>query len=119
MATSLDLARVEKPDYVEFNSLMGMVRGEQEQGPYDAIYGGYIDWQRMIRKDGFKLIVYPKIEKVLLFDLGKDPKEMTDLATDPAYQDQVKLMFEQLIQLQKQLNDQLDLQPLYEKLGAS
>ena len=119
MATSLDLAGVAKPDYVEFNSLMGMVRGEQEQGAYDAIYGGYIDWQRMIRKDGFKLIVYPRIEKVLLFDLKEDPEEMNDLAADPAYQDQVQEMFEQLLQLQAQLNDQLDLQPIYEKIGTS
>jgi len=119
MATSLDLAGVEKPDYVEFNSLMSLVRKEQEQGPYDAIYGGYIDWQRMIRKDGFKLIVYPKIEKVLLFDLVNDPKEMTDLAADPAYQDQVKQMFEELLQLQEQLNDELDLQPIYEGLPSS
>ena len=34
----------------------------------------------MIRKDGFKLIVYPKIKKILLFDLKNDPFEMNDIS---------------------------------------
>lgn len=31
--------------------------------------------QRMIRKDGFKLILCPKIQQVFLYDLVGDPNE--------------------------------------------
>ena len=44
-----------------------------------------MNYQRMIRKDNFKLLVYPKINKVLLFDLKNDPHEMNDLSNDSRY----------------------------------
>ncbi len=74
MATSLEIAGIEKPDYVFFNSVMDLVEGSRTKSHYDAIYNGYINFQRMIRKDGFKLLVYPKLNKVLLFDMNKDQR---------------------------------------------
>ncbi len=109
MATSLELAGIEKPNYVFFNSVLDLATGKQTKSNYDAIYNGYIKYQRMIRKDGFKLIVYPKIKKVLLFDLANDPEEMNDLAEMPAYKDKVKTLFKELLQLQKQMRDHLDI----------
>jgi len=109
MATSLELAGIEKPDYVFFNSLMGLVDGSRTERNYDAIYNGYVDYTRMIRKDGFKLLVYPKIEKVLLFDMENDPEEMNDLAEKPEYQEKVNELFRELLELQKQMNDPLDI----------
>ena len=85
MATSLELAGIVKPDYVYFNSFLNLLDGSQTKSNYDAIYGGYVDSQRMIRKDGFKLIVYPKINKILLFDMENDPEEMNDLSEVPKY----------------------------------
>ena len=68
MATSLELAGVSKPDYVEFNSFYDLAKGEQKESHYDAIYGGYKKVQRMIRKDGYKLLVYPKAKgKIIPF----------------------------------------------------
>ncbi len=116
MATALDLAGVEKPDYVEFNSLLPFIRGEQSESNYDAIYGCYINWQRMIRKDGFKLIVYPKAQMVLLYDLNNDPLEMTNLSDNPRYFEKKKSLFEDLLVLQQQMDDTLNLKPLYNKL---
>lgn len=109
MATSLELAGVEKPEYVFFNSILDLVSGNRTESHYDAIYNGYIDYQRMIRKDGFKLMVYPKIKKVLLFDLENDPEEMNNLADVPEYQDKINRLFEDLLKLQKELNDPLDI----------
>lgn len=109
MATSLDLAGIEKPDYVFFNSVMDLVDGSRTESHYDAIYNGYINYQRMIRKDEFKLIAYPKLNKILLFDMVNDPEEMNDLAKQPEYKDKVKTMFEELLVLQKQMNDPLDI----------
>ena len=109
MATSLDLAGVEKPDYVYFNSIMPMVNSKQSASNYAAIYGGYVNSQRMIRKDGYKLLVYPKLKKVLLFDLVKDPEEMYDLADKPEHKKKIQTLFGELLKLQKELNDPLDI----------
>lgn len=46
------------------------------------ISGVYMNLPRMIRKDGYKQLVYPKIDKVLLFDMKNDPNEMKDLANN-------------------------------------
>ena len=109
MATALDLAGAPKPKYIEFNSLMDQAKGKTTKSNYKAIYGAYLDLQRMIRKDGYKLLVYPKINKLLLFDLKKDPEEMHDIATLPANKEKVKSLFEDLLVLQKEMNDPLDI----------
>lgn len=109
MATSLELAGVDKPEYVYFNSILDMVRGIRTKSYYDAIYGGYVKTQRMIRKDGFKLMVYPKLKKVLLFDMVNDPEEMNDLAENPEHQERINSLFRELLDMQKELNDPLDI----------
>ncbi|MDN5211813.1 sulfatase-like hydrolase/transferase [Fulvivirgaceae bacterium BMA12] len=109
MATSLELAGVDKPDYVEFNSLLQLAKGETTESAYDAIYGCYINYQRMIRKEGYKLILYPKAGKQLLFDLENDPDEIQDLSENPQYHDKMVSLFNSLTQLQSQMNDTLDL----------
>ncbi|MEM9526872.1 MAG: sulfatase-like hydrolase/transferase, partial [Bacteroidota bacterium] len=88
MATALDLADVEKPEYVEFNSLLPLIKGANA-APYPAIYGGYVNWQRSIRKDGYKLLVYPQVPTLKLFDLKQDPEEINNLAQDPEQQERV------------------------------
>ena len=109
MATTLELAGVDHPDSLYFHSVMPLIRGEREKSFYPAIYGAYLNYQRMIRKDGFKLIVYPRVPVVLLYDLKHDPEEMHDLAQLPEYRDKVKELFGELLQLQKELQDTLDL----------
>lgn len=116
MATSLELAGVEKPSYVEFNSFLDQARGQKTGSHYNEIYGAYIDNQRMIRKDGYKLIVYPKINKTLLFDLEKDPEEIQNLAENADQKDKVKSLFADLIVLQRDMDDDLDLQHMYAAL---
>ncbi|MDT7830068.1 sulfatase-like hydrolase/transferase [Pricia sp. S334] len=109
MATSLELAGAEKPDYVQFHSLMDLIKGDNTEGHYNAIYGAYMNAQRMIRKNGFKLLVYPKMDKLLLFDLNNDPEEINNLADDPKYSNKVKTMFDELLKLQETMDDPLDL----------
>jgi arylsulfatase A-like enzyme len=109
MATSLEIAGIKKPEYVRFNSVMDLARGERAESYYNAIYGCYMDLQRMIRKDGFKLIVYPEADKTLLFDLENDPREMNDLSDNPDYQNVRNELFIHLISLQKEMNDELEI----------
>ncbi|MFS4418197.1 sulfatase-like hydrolase/transferase [Maribacter sp. 2307ULW6-5] len=113
MATSLDLAGVEKPDFVQFNSFGPLLRGEDWKTPYNGVYGAYMHLQRMMRKDGYKLLIYPKIGKILLFDLQADPNEMNNLAAMPEHRERVGSLFKDLMEMQKTMNDTLNLQPLF------
>jgi arylsulfatase A-like enzyme len=92
---------------------MDLINGQRKKSHYEAVYGGYVKTQRMIRKDGYKLMVYPKLKKVLLFDMVNDPQEMNDLASDDEFHEKAKEMFHDLIQLQKKMNDSLDLRDIY------
>ena len=71
----------------------------------------------MIRKDNFKLLVYPEINKVLLFDLKNDPEEMNDISDAIANKSKVKSLFKELLELQKDMNDPLDLTNIYLSLN--
>lgn len=118
MATALDLGGVDKPSYVEFNSLMNLIREPESPGNYNGIYGTYEKGsQRIIRKDGYKLIVYPKLEVVRLYNLNKDPEELEDIASDPKNREKIILLFTDLMQLQKEMGDEFNLLPIYEKLS--
>ena len=106
MATALDVARVEKPDYVEFNSLLPLIE-QPGNGGLDAVYGAYINVRRSLRKDNWKLLVYPKVPQVKLFNLSADPEEMNNLAD--AEPERVEALFAALQELQEEMGDQLQL----------
>lgn len=116
MPTALELAGIPQPSYVEFHSLMDLAQGRQTESAYEAIYGCYTRLQRAIRKDGYKLILYPNAQKARLYHLDEDPYETRDLAREPEQQETLKAMFEDLMQLQEEMGDELDLRPLYEQL---
>lgn len=110
MATSLELGNVTPPPSIEFKSFLSLAKGKDDMAHYpNGIYGAYMDSQRMIRKDGFKLMVYPKIKKILLFDLKNDPLEQHDISDQNQYKGKVKNLFENLELLQEKHNDSLDL----------
>lgn len=107
MPTALELAGPGAPAYVEFKSLLPLIRGEKKQ-QYPMIYGAYeAGSQRMVKKDGMKLITYPKGPVTLLFDLEKDPLEMRNLADLPEYAAQRKTMENALAKLQAEMDDPL------------
>ncbi len=71
----IEYAGGEVPPWVEFNSLKPFIEGESTVTSYPDLYGAYMDLQRMIRIDDYKLIVYPGAGVVKLFDLFHDPLE--------------------------------------------
>ena len=109
MPTTLELAGVEKPEHVEFNSLLPLLRGKQEESNYPSVYGAFLESQRSVRAFGYKMILYPSIGKVRLYDLGKDPQEQNDLAGDDSTAEIQKKLFRELQKLQVEVGDELDL----------
>ena len=113
MATALDLAGAEKPKHVFFNSLLPLLNGEQKTSSYDSVYGAYLDLQRAVTHDGWKLIAYPKAKVLRLYHLAEDPQEMTDLAAKPEHSAMKKQMFERLVKLSADLGDKADLTAVF------
>ncbi|GAA3651425.1 sulfatase-like hydrolase/transferase [Flavivirga jejuensis] len=91
MATSLELASIKKPDYVAFKSVLPLMQNRTKKN-YETIFGAYMGTQRMLIKDQWKLIVYPKIKKKKLFNLLEDELEINDLANNPDYSDKLDEM---------------------------
>ena len=70
MPSTLELAGVEIPEHVQFKSLMPLLAGKKKKN-YETIYGGFKYLQRMVRKDNFNLLWYPKAEKLVKFVAAK------------------------------------------------
>jgi arylsulfatase A-like enzyme len=84
--TLCDLANVPAP-HCDGESLADVLRGEADVArPY--VIGYYGDVQRAIRRDSWKLIWYPQINRVQLFDLKADPHELNDLSESAEFQKQ-------------------------------
>jgi arylsulfatase A-like enzyme len=110
MPTTLELAGVAKPAEVDFHSLLPLIEGKADQSQYPAIYGAYLDLQRSVTHDGYKLMLYPRARVARLYHLARDPMERNDLASDPKHATTKKQLFAQLLRLQEELGDTLDLQ---------
>ena len=81
MPTLLDLCELPIPATVEGHSLAGDKRR-------DYLYCEHSEGDRamrMVRAEHYKLIWYPTGNRVQLFDLQEDPREMCDLAAVPDY----------------------------------
>jgi choline-sulfatase len=115
MPSTLELAGVEIPEHVQFKSLFPLIE-DKESVHYDAIYGAFMDLQRMVTDNGFKLIMYPRVPVARLYDLKEDPYEMKDLAGDPAYDGIMKDLFKSFLELQKKTGDTLDVKVVFPHL---
>lgn len=105
-ATTCDQAGIPIPNTVEFPSLLPLLQGKKER-VHNAIFGSYVNFQRMARTERYKLIRYPKVNQVQLFDLQNDPWEKTNLAGDPKYVTEIAFLDKHLRKLQAMVGDQL------------
>jgi arylsulfatase A-like enzyme len=113
MATALDLAGAERPKHIFFNSLRPLLSGQQRRGIYPEIYGAYLELQRAITHDGWKLIAYPKAKVLRLYHLAEDPLEINDLAAKSEHAAKKRQMFERLVQLSATMGDNVDLKTAF------
>ncbi|HCQ79630.1 MAG TPA: choline-sulfatase [Verrucomicrobiales bacterium] len=76
--TALEVAGVEIPEHIQYESYIPILRGESSGR--DQIYSAYLkDAQRALTKEGYKLILYPGGGIARLYNLKKDPQEKVDL----------------------------------------
>lgn len=116
-----DLAKVQGPAGSEGMSLVPFMNGDTK-GSRESIFLAYRQFQRAVREDRWKIIVYPHINKTQLFDLANDPHEMKDLADDPAHAKTVARLTDKLKDWQQKLGDKQALRsekPLPEKFDFS
>jgi len=128
--TVLDLAGVTIPEDMQGVSFAELLKGNEIEDWRDAIYYRY--WQHLlhrrvaahygIRTAEHKLIFYyglplgqtdfpPTEPEWEMFDLRKDPQEMRNVYDDPAYDQVVARLKEQLLELKKQYDDTDDQYP--------
>lgn len=120
MPTSLQLAGAERPEHVEFESLLPLLKDETSHSiPVTAsppIYGAYTDTQRMLVQGRHKLILYPKIRRSLLFDLLNDPEEMHDLSETAEAPEIKQSLFAEFLKQQRRIGDSLDVSSAFPEL---
>jgi arylsulfatase A-like enzyme len=116
MASSLEIAGVEKPEHVQFNSVLPLARGETKESSYNAIYGAYLSVQRSVTVKDKKLLLYPKVPVARLYDIAADPMEMKDLAKDETNLPLMRNLFARFLKLQKETGDTLDLKNSFPEL---
>ena len=118
--TLIERAGLETPDSVEFKSLNAVI--DDTNSPHrDFLTFAFMDWQRAILLDRYKLIEYCVNGKrhTQLFNLKKDPHELVNLADQENYLERLILMREQLRIESKRLNDGNTPSDFTTKMGAS
>lgn len=105
-ATTCDLAGIPIPGFVEFPSLTPLLRGKGHP-LYESVFSYYRHTQRMVRTRTHKLIVYPKIQRMQLFDLQADPWEIHNLADKSTMQTIKRDLLTKLEKIQLELSDPL------------
>ena len=97
------------PEKADGRSLMPVLRGEKAS-VRDTLFCAYRDCQRMIRDARWKLIEYRTAggRNTQLFDLAKDPDELTNLAHDPAHASELKKLRGQMAEARRENADPVD-----------
>jgi arylsulfatase A-like enzyme len=99
-----ELVGVAAPEGNEGRSLVPFLRGTNAP-VRPAIFTAFMDVQRAVREERWKVIIYPQINRTQLFDLQADPDELKDVAA--AHQAEVRRLTATLEQWQARLGDTL------------
>ncbi len=108
LPTLCDMLGVPVPQGVEGHSLRPLWEGKQRQ-VRDSVFLPLLDIQRAVRDERWKLIVYPKIGHMQLFDLAADRGECHNLIDRPEHAEQVKRLLARMRRWQAAVGDTLAL----------
>ena len=106
--TLCDLLALKTPPMLDGLSLRPIWEGKQE-AVRDSIFLPFLKIQRAVRDDRWKLIAYPKIGHLQLFDLQTDPHEMTNLIARAENRDEVERLQKLMKRWQEKAGDTLDI----------
>jgi len=106
--TLCDVLGIQPPGDLEGASLRPLWEGKQ-QHVRDTAFLPYIGIQRAVRDQRWKLICYPKIGYMQLFDLQTDPHERTNLIDRADHGRHVARLLKHMQQWQARVGDTLEL----------
>lgn len=109
--TICGLTDIPTPQHLDGKSLLSIIRGDQES-VRDVMFTTYWDFIRAVRDERWKLITYPLIHHVQLFDLKNDPCELNNLAQESGYQSKVDELMDVLKRCKMEADDQF---PMFTK----
>jgi arylsulfatase A-like enzyme len=108
--TLSDLCKLPAPNGVDGKNLVPVLIGKSE-GVRNALYTAYRNTARAVRTKEWKLIYYPQHNFTQLFNLMKDPLEISNLAILPEYQPKKKELMALLKELYLANDDTASLEP--------
>lgn len=109
MPTTLEWAGA-KADNIFFKSVTPLIHKEKAVAPYPAIYGAYLDLQRAIIKDNWKLIYLPKANIYELYNIAEDPYEATNLIDEAVHAEKIVQLKKELLSLNTEMGDPFNIQ---------
>jgi arylsulfatase A-like enzyme len=106
--TLCDMLGIQPPADLEGESLRPLWEGRKAR-VRDSVFLPYMQIQRAVRDERWKLIAYPKIGHLQLFDLRNDQHETTNLIDRPEYAMHLQRLQKLIKQWQTQVGDTLEL----------
>ncbi|MEN6575006.1 MAG: sulfatase-like hydrolase/transferase [Phycisphaerales bacterium] len=106
--TLCDVVGVTAPSDLEGESLRPLWERRKER-VRDSVFLPFLDIQRAVRDERWKLICYPKISHMQLFDLQSDPDETTNLIDRAEYAEHVHRLLTRMKQWQAKVGDTVEL----------
>lgn len=106
--TLCDTIGIPPPADLEGQSLRPLWEGKKDR-VRDSVFLPFLQIQRAVRDDRWKLICYPQIGHMQLFDLQSDPDERINLIDRPTSVEQVRRLLRLMKQWQDKVGDTLEL----------
>lgn len=106
--TLCDVLKVDPPADLAGHSLRPIWSGQQTK-IRDSVFLPFMQLQRSVRDERWKLIAYPKIDYLQLFDLQTDPYEMKNLVDSKEHSAELARLQALMREWQTKLNDKLEL----------
>jgi arylsulfatase A-like enzyme len=105
--TLSDVAGIAPPPALDGDSLRPLWE-DRARSSRDSLFLAFMQTQRAVRDDRWKLIAYPSLGSLQLFDLRADPFETTNLVTRPEHAGEVARLQALMRRWQQQVGDTLE-----------